>query len=89
MIKYKVVKWSAKPISAVKVDRETEKSVWVRGSRLAKVSSYHWFSDSWEEAKEHLLREKEERVERCRIELEMAERELASIRHLEKPEGAQ
>jgi hypothetical protein len=43
-------------IDAVEVDRETEKSVWIRGSRSDKITSYYCYFDTWAEAHEYLVK---------------------------------
>lgn len=81
MIKYKTGGW-LELIQEVEIEKETEKSVYVRGSRLAKVGQYHRYHDSWADAREFLLRQAENKVEACRRTLEVAKSKLGNIKGL-------
>lgn len=71
-----------KLIREIEIDRETEKSVWVNGSRRDKVSQYEWFHDSWMAAKDHLLRRAESLVESHERSLNSAKRLLEETKAL-------
>lgn len=45
----------AAEIEVVSVDKKTEKSVWIKGRRQAKVGEYESFFDSYSDAKEYLV----------------------------------
>lgn len=71
--KWKTARWS-EGIKSVLVERETETSVFIDGSRRAKRTSYTSYHDTWDEAHAYLL--------------EIAERELnASRKALEAAQG--
>ena len=83
MIKYQTSKYRYKVfINAVEVERETDTSVWVEGSRSAKRSSMDNYFDTWTEAHQFLLERAEDSVEIRRDHLALAEKELAEIKNL-------
>lgn len=84
MIKYRTGSWGREPIEAVEVERETDKCVWVGGSRLNKISSYYMFHDSWAEAKNHLLNRAERNLESARRSLQRCQDELGNIKGLKE-----
>lgn len=90
MIKYKTtgLNW---PIEAVKIVRESEKSVWyenilgsgcVRLDQERKVSDYHQYHDTWQDAKDYLLGRARQKVESARARLVDAEDTLSKIEAL-------
>ena len=49
-------KWgSSAEIKEVEVEKETDKSVWINGSRTAKATAYSTFFDTFQEAKKGLI----------------------------------
>jgi len=57
MIKYRTGGWNenGQLIEAIECERETETSVWIRGGRQLKRTSFINFFDTWEDAKQFLL----------------------------------
>ena len=88
MIKYRVeIPWrwdAAAEIIEVEVEKETDKSVWINGSRNAKVSEDANYYDTWEEAKDALVVCQKSRVNRLRSQLVKANSILGSIVELKK-----
>jgi len=82
VIKYRTGSWGGKLIEAVEIERETDKCIWVNGSRMNKVSSYYKFHESWPEAKEYLLARAERALESARRSLQRAQDELGNIKGL-------
>jgi hypothetical protein len=61
MIKYRTLKWSSK-IEPVEVERETDSSVWIKGQRNSKITEYHCYHDTWQEAKDTLLNRASDKI---------------------------
>lgn len=55
MVKYKSDNYLKPEIVMVKVEKETEAFVWIKGRREAKANSYHRYFDTFDEAKEYLV----------------------------------
>ncbi len=89
MIKYKAVTWNSIPISQVEIERETDKTVWYKSSsgRLIQdrkiIDSIGYF-DTWEEAKEFLLREADIKVQRARRDLEIYNAQYGNVKGLKQ-----
>ena len=86
MKKFRAGGFSSKLIEAVEVDRETDVSVFIDKQRHAKRSSYHNYFDTWDEAKDFLLKKAEGEAERIRRLLEIANGKLGHIRGLRNQE---
>jgi len=43
-------------IEEVEVERETEKSVWMKGQRSEKMTNYSCYFNTWQEAHDHILK---------------------------------
>lgn len=70
MVKFEVCSYST-DIRKIEVDdRETEKSIFIRGNRRAKITEYSKYFDTFEDAKSNL-------VERCKNKLERASTALS------------
>ena len=92
MIKYKAI---GDKIIPTEVARETEKCVWTMEStfrgkekiemRHAKMADYESFHDTWEGAKEHLLRLANLRVLAVRRQLENENGKLGNIKGMKPP----
>jgi poly(3-hydroxyalkanoate) synthetase len=67
-------------IEAVEVERETDSSVWIKGNRNAKITSYHKYWDSWEEAHAYLLERADRSLQDARRALERAQGEYGNIK---------
>ena len=62
MIKYRTAPWSC-DIAVTNIDRETEKSVFISGSRHAKRSEWYSYHDTFDEAKSFCIKNIEGRIE--------------------------
>ena len=86
MIKYKARvnnKWGVVAfIELVKIERETEASVWVNGTRSAKRSEYANYYDTWKEARAALLNCQWNRCNSLRMQLENADTILSDIKEM-------
>lgn len=80
VIKYKT--GYGEKISQVEIEKETDSSVWIRGSRSAKKSEYAHYHDSWEAAKQHLVGRAESKLARARLDLERAQNDLGNAKGL-------
>jgi hypothetical protein len=93
MKKYRTGGWGKELIEEVEVERETEQCVWIKryptskeASRHAKRSSYDNFFDTWEEAHAYLREQRLLAVESAKRQLVGAEKLLANIDALKRPE---
>lgn len=89
MIKYKAridPRWDCDAeIEEVEVERETEQSVWVNGSRSAKRSSWANFYDTWQEAHDALWSRQTSRINSVRMQLERSKSVLGNINGMKPP----
>jgi hypothetical protein len=72
-------------ITSVKVDRETETSIWIKGRRSNKVSQYEIYHDTWGDAHFHLLKEAGRHEQYALKKLEEANGCLGKVKAMEKP----
>ena len=80
MIKYKAVSylWKIEPIEIMK---ETEKTIFlIGGLKERKVSEWGSWHDTWEDARQFLLKEAEKNAESLRLQLERANGKLETSR---------
>ena len=84
MIKYRVMIGNSIGtfIQKKEVERETESSIWIDGVRSAKKSMWDNYFDTYDEAKEFLLRASKNRVRTCVRMLEQAEAKRDMIKNL-------
>jgi poly(3-hydroxyalkanoate) synthetase len=85
IIKFRTGGFSRSPIEKIKVERETEVSVWINGSRSAKDSSWHKYWDTWEQAHTYLLEKSERSLEAARKALEGAQGQYGNIKGMKAP----
>ena len=71
-------------IQEIEVDRETDKSIWIKGQRLAKLSEYANYYNTWDEAKNALLGCQATYVRSIRLRLESANGALGKIQRLRR-----
>lgn len=93
VIKYRTSR-SSITIEQVECEKETAKCVWVRREHLfggsssldkwSKVTDWHIYHDTWEGAKEYLLKRTLALVESLRYQLKNAERDLKKLKALSK-----
>ena len=88
MIKYRTGQYSGGLITQVEVERETIHFVYFNGGKSAKRSDYTNYFDTWEEAKNHLLKEAELQVESYRSSLARANEYLSKVMALSNAEAA-
>ena len=84
IIKYKAGHYCSKMIEEVLVERESESSVWVGGNRLAKMSTYDCYFDTWIQAKQHLVLKFQSKVDSARGRLNSALAELDRAKSLKR-----
>lgn len=90
MIKYRVEFMFGTTIEKKEIDRETEKSVfWTTKSgfkeRSLKITPYHRWFDTWEEAHYLALTRAKTTMDSLRSQLETAEGRLKNIKNMDKP----
>ena len=78
MVKYRTSNFSTS-IERVEVERETEHSVWVGGSREGRWTSYRKYHDTWHNAHAYLRDKATLRLESCQRNVEYARKALADI----------
>jgi hypothetical protein len=75
-------------ILSVEIERETENSVWISGRRHSKMSDYHCYFETWDDAHAHLRQTREQRVLNARRQLDHCMGDLEKIIAMRKPEDA-
>lgn len=73
---YKTQTWSIE-ITPVEVDRVTDKSVYIDGSRCQSLSNYEAYHPTWEAAKQWYITRAQSKIERLERQLRDAKDELA------------
>lgn len=68
-----------KLIEIVEVDRATEKSVWINGRTIRKRSNFYSYWNTVQDAKEHLLKKLEEKIQVHKIHIQSAQKEIELI----------
>lgn len=53
--KYRAVTYGCKPIAIVQIDRETDSSIWIDGSRKSKISENEGYFDIYSDARDYLI----------------------------------
>jgi hypothetical protein len=86
MIKYRTGGWGKNLIEVVEVEKETVNSVWLKGSstRRLKLSGFHNYFNTWEEAKNFLQDQADRKVDSLRRQLEQAKGEQGNIKGMKK-----
>ncbi len=64
---------SNKYLKKIEIDKETEKTIIVDGRRSSKRSEYYYFWDTFEEAREHLIKFHTNKIEKLKISLMLHE----------------
>lgn len=82
MIFYKTSGRGFSEIVPVEVERETEVSVFIKGSRCAKTSDWTQYHKTWEEAKKHVVDRTRAQFERIYEQLEDKREELQKALNL-------
>ncbi len=83
IIKY-VTGGYGKYIERVEIQRETDASVWINGSRNGKWTDWKKYHDTWDHAKNYLIETKTAKVRNYQSQLDSAKDELSKIKKLEK-----
>jgi len=83
MIKYKTGGYN-ELIQKITIDRETETSVFFKGRIERKITNYHCYFDTFDEAKNYLIKEKEKEIEWAQIVLDRGKKELLEINNLKE-----
>ena len=74
-------------IQKVAIDKETEKTFWLKGTRHPKEGGYLKIHDTWDEAKNHLIDKAKTELDRALLNVNRKESELKKVEELEKPKG--
>ena len=69
-------------IEILEVERETAESVWIKGSRSAKSTTYSIYHDTFDSAKQFLIELHERDIKAAREKIQRAESALGLIRKL-------
>ena len=77
------IAWSK--IKPVEIESETTNFVIINGRRSAKMSSYHCFFDTWQEAHDYLMLEAENALNTARRRLEEAQGKHGNIKGMKPP----
>lgn len=89
-VKYKYRRGFSNEIEKVEITRETEKSIWLKvlsGERKAKkLSRYEVYYDTFEEAKECLIKSIKNNIEQAEIKIESELEELKEAEALKENE---
>lgn len=83
MIKYLTHRREAK-ITPIEVERETAKYVWIKGRRHGKRTEWDNYFDTWEEAKDFLMKGAEGALKTSRLMLERAQGHYGNVKGLKK-----
>lgn len=73
-----------KPIEEIQVERETEHSVWINGSRNKKNTDSCRYWDTYDEAKDYLVKKQELDIQRAENNLERKRKEYDRLKGLLK-----
>ncbi len=76
--------WCIEVIEAVEVDRETESSVWIKGRRNSKLSSYENYFPTFSQAKEFAVARSTRAVEVAQRRLDSENAALAAAQKLQE-----
>ena len=87
MIKYKTKSYSAR-IFEVEVQKETDLSVWVNGHRESKDTRYSKYSDTFDDAKNYLVKRIESKIESLSRQLKNEKERLEEARSLKEETNA-
>lgn len=74
-------------IKPVVINKETTKSVIIRGRRRLKLSEWDSYHATWQDAKDFLIKEAEAKVKRWQSQLSEAENYLIKVKGIEKEAG--
>ena len=74
--------WGTKSIEKVEIEKETEKSYWIDGRRMAKHTRYEKLFETYAEAKDFILNEQLLKIESVKSRLAYLENDLAKIKKL-------
>jgi hypothetical protein len=84
---YETHSWGER-IRKVEVERHTATSVWIKEKRRSRLGTYHSYFPSWQEAKAHLLRAAEYKLDSARLALQRAQGEHGNIAGMKEPANA-
>lgn len=72
-------------IEEVEVDRETSSSVWINGNRNSKVSEWHTYFDTWEDAQRAMYQNTKQIIAMRKAQYDEACAHLMKIAAMKKP----
>ena len=82
MTKYIAHSWGSKSIEKVEIEKETNKSYWMKGRRYQKHTNYEKIFETYAEAKGFLIEKQREKIDAKKSQLEYLENELETIKNL-------
>jgi hypothetical protein len=82
--KYRTGGFGNKLIEEIEVERETDASVWINGTRSSKSCSWLRYHHTWGEAKEYLLNKAQNELDGARIRLERAQGAYGNVKGLKQ-----
>ena len=74
--------WGLKSIEKIQIEKETEKSYWVKGGRRRKHTDSEKMFETYADAKDFILNEQLKRIESVKSQLAYLEKDLAEIKTL-------
>ena len=85
-IKYLARDWYSTTIEVVEVERETESSVWVNGSRRKRSGGRDRYFDEWKDAHEWLIELAQRKLDDAKVALQRAQGRMGNIKGMKPPE---
>jgi hypothetical protein len=73
-----------KLIRKIEIERETGSSVWINGRRNSKQSNHHSYFNTFDEAKQHLLKKAQRKIESARFLLQRARDHYGNVKGLKE-----
>ena len=74
--------WGTKSIEKKQIEKETEKSYWVKGRKRAKHTNSEKMFETYAEAKDFIINQQLKRIEAVKSQLTYLENELEKIKTL-------
>lgn len=71
MTKYRTSNWDAR-IEQVEVEKETASCVWIKGRKRAKATDYHFYFDTFDQAKQKMIEIAQAKVDGLQRQLDNA-----------------
>jgi len=69
-------------ITLVKIKKETDKFVYIKGHREAKNSEYISYHKTWNDAKNELIKIEQNKINKIELQLKYAKEKLSKAKHM-------